>query len=72
MLANNRGNLQLLANARNETAEWKSQHKTVTQESDLLRKRTLELETSEKQLNIWKQREDKIKHYLGVFTKVTR
>lgn len=43
-----------------------------SQEVEGLRARVHELERCEKELQPWKEREPKIKHYLGIFTEVTR
>lgn len=41
-------------------------------ETQMLKKGIADLERSEQELKPWKEREPKIKHYLGVFTEVTR
>lgn len=72
MQAKSKRNSQVIADLEREAREWKTLRTSLEQEVASLSKRTAELEKCEKELRPWKEREDKIKHYLGVFTEVTR
>lgn len=72
MLAKNRDSAKIIETAKKEAADGRTTQRKLELELESVKKRTIELEKCEKELKPWKEREDKIKHYLGVFTEVTR
>jgi len=72
MLAANRESQKLLSRHKATENELKTRCQDLAVQLENTKLRVEELKTSEDELRPWKERESKIRHYLGVFTDVTK
>lgn len=72
MLQKYREAQSLLGQAADSRKELVTRCRSTRDELETLKQRVKELERCEQELKPWKERESKIRHYLGVFADVTQ